>query len=224
MNQDDDIRNLFQQFDGEPEQYKEITRAEHTHSARSRWPLLDAVRTRREPIPPAAVTAPLTHYEVQGAPAAHAPTPAVHEQGEPVFITPNPHKLAAPLPPAEPAPVAWQEAPTPAAMARAPEPPVAVSVPATPPAMAAAIPPPVNETPVVAPEPTPAPVAPTAAAPVAPAVTSAPLTTAAPAAPAPSPAPAATQAAATPLKSLFSRLAATPDGEASQRSPFGSRG
>lgn len=99
MNQDDDIRNLFQQFDGRPEQYKEIARAEHSQGARSRWPLLDAVRTRREPIPPVEAAEPVIQYEVEDTPGIHEQS-EVHDHGEPVLITPNPHKLVAAMHPA----------------------------------------------------------------------------------------------------------------------------
>lgn len=95
MNKDDDIRNLFQQFGGQAEQYKEISRTEQSHSAQSRWPLLNAIRTRREPIPPSAVAEPAIEYAVQDTPASLPPLPEVHDHGEAVFITPAPHKLIA---------------------------------------------------------------------------------------------------------------------------------
>ncbi|WP_313079058.1 cellulose biosynthesis protein BcsP [Pulveribacter sp.] len=134
MQQPDDIAHLYQEFGGQPETYREITRARDAHQARERWPLIAALGDLSAGVPPVhpqeSATQPGHAWRAGLMPA---PEPVVPPQGGPVEPT-------GPLPGVVPAtpPVAASPVPMPAAAwGAAPAVPVAAPMPsATPAALA----------------------------------------------------------------------------------------
>ena len=98
MSQDTDIQNLFRQFDGQSAKYKEITRDEQNSSARHRWPLIETIKLRQEPVPPAHIVEPafpehVTEPQVSNTfVAAVATDPAQHASVTPA-LEPKPERV-----------------------------------------------------------------------------------------------------------------------------------
>ncbi|MBK5003046.1 cellulose synthase operon protein YhjQ [Pseudomonas sp. S31] len=114
MSASNDIRSLFKQFGGQPEQYQEFTRDDSARGSNVRWPLLSGSKPAAMPPVSAFEAAPAV-----AAPAAEVPAPAAVPQAQseasdwsPAGLRNLLAKLAdAPVPAPVSAPVVAQELP-----------------------------------------------------------------------------------------------------------------
>lgn len=150
MQQPQDIAHLFQEFGGQPDTYREITRMRAAQQARERWPLISALGDLSAGVPPvrAGEVAPPQPQEWRAAPPPAAPVAPELVRGGveptgllpvaplvPPMAVPSVQAVAAAAPQWNAAPLAPAPAPAPAVAS------VAVAAPVAPLPAAATVPP-----------------------------------------------------------------------------------
>lgn len=147
MQQPQDIAHLYQEFGGQPDTYREITRMRTAQQARERWPLISALGDLSAGVPPVrpGEVAPPQPQEWRAAPPSAAPVAPEPVRGG---VEPTGPLPVAPLAPPMGVPAVaavapqWNAAPLVPAPAPAPAvAPAAVAAPVVPLAAAATVPP-----------------------------------------------------------------------------------
>lgn len=118
MQQPEDIAHLYQEFGGNAETYREITREREARQARQRWPLISALNDLAAGVPSVqpGETAGASPQDWHGGRQPAPPVPAAAAEPQPVRIEPTGllHTQAAVAPATPPAAPLWGHASAPA--------------------------------------------------------------------------------------------------------------